>query len=79
MASKIIPAKEVLICDGCGQQGEKMQSGPFHFGGVHIRKAENWGMGYGGDVGGVTLDFDFCSACWNTMLDSVRKPKERGR
>ena len=64
MGTKTIPQKLILICDRCGGEGERQKDGPFQYGGLHL-KGENWGVGFGGDVGGCTVHYDFCTACMN--------------
>lgn len=63
MSVKNIPERVVFKCDRCGNEGERYKEGAFASGGMHIRRAESWGMGYDGAVGGIHLDFDFCSRC----------------
>jgi len=74
MSETIIPAvpeKRFLICDYCKREGVKGKSGVFCNGGIHIRKAERWGVMLGGDKGGMTFDRDFCLECWDNVIETI--------
>ena len=76
MSIQNIPAKSIITCDRCGAEGERGREGAFQYGGLHIRKAERWGSGWNGDIGGAQLDYDLCSICANAFSDWLRSKEK---
>lgn len=48
-------------CDRCGRPFEKFSRVESE--GLHIRRAESWGIGLGGGCGAVHIDIDLCGRC----------------
>jgi hypothetical protein len=62
MSKKEIPRQTVYICNRCGCEGTKQGPGGFQFCGMH-GQYDIWGVGNDGSLGGVEVEFDFCSSC----------------
>lgn len=76
MASKVVPAKELLICDRCKKEGVRQEDGPFRLGGLHIKEAEEWGASIYGDTGGYNYRLDFCQSCAPLFFQWMREGKK---